>query len=108
MGSGQCVACATALYADSKWVKNVKGLWCIDCYHETRTLSDNEGSIDYERIAAILLQRGTLEDIESVLIKAAIKLEKGNMTKAARRLGIGRATIYRKTDRPESVKDKVT
>ena len=37
-----------------------------------------------------------MEDIESKAIEAAIYQYKGNLTEAARALGIGRATLYRK------------
>lgn len=37
-----------------------------------------------------------MEDIESKAIEAAIYQFKGNLTEAARALGIGRATLYRK------------
>ena len=47
----------------------------------------------------ILDERGhlrTLEDIERDLIQLAIEIYSGHMTEVARRLGIGRSTLYRK------------
>jgi DNA-binding NtrC family response regulator len=47
----------------------------------------------------ILDERGhlrTLEDIEHDLIQLAIEIYAGHMTEVARRLGIGRSTLYRK------------
>jgi DNA-binding NtrC family response regulator len=38
----------------------------------------------------------TLEQIERDLIECAIDLYAGHMTEVARRLGIGRSTLYRK------------
>ena len=38
----------------------------------------------------------TLEDIERDLIQFAIETYAGHMTEVARRLGIGRSTLYRK------------
>ncbi len=37
-----------------------------------------------------------LEDIEADLIRLAIEKYKGHMSEVARRLGIGRSTLYRK------------
>jgi len=39
---------------------------------------------------------GNLEDIERVIIKKIIKNEKGNKTAVAKKLGIGRTTLWRK------------
>ena len=47
----------------------------------------------------ILDERGhlrTLEDIERDLIQLAIEIYAGHMSEVARRLGIGRSTLYRK------------
>jgi DNA-binding NtrC family response regulator len=47
----------------------------------------------------ILDDRGhlrTLEDIERDLIQHAIEVYAGHMSEVARRLGIGRSTLYRK------------
>ncbi|MFI4936631.1 MAG: helix-turn-helix domain-containing protein, partial [Caulobacterales bacterium] len=47
----------------------------------------------------ILDERGhlrTLEDIEHDLIQLAIEIYAGHMSEVARRLGIGRSTLYRK------------
>ena len=47
----------------------------------------------------ILDDRGhlrTLEDIERDLIQLAIEIYSGHMSEVARRLGIGRSTLYRK------------
>jgi DNA-binding protein Fis len=38
----------------------------------------------------------TLQQVEKLYIEFVIKSHKGNLTKAARTMGIGRATIYRK------------
>ena len=38
----------------------------------------------------------TLEEIERDLIQLAIEIYSGHMTEVARRLGIGRSTLYRK------------
>ena len=38
----------------------------------------------------------TLEDIERDLIQLAIEIYAGHMSEVARRLGIGRSTLYRK------------
>ena len=47
----------------------------------------------------VLDERGhlrKLEDIEHDLIELAIQLYSGHMSEVARRLGIGRSTLYRK------------
>ena len=41
-------------------------------------------------------QTKTLEDIEADVIRLAIGHYRGRMTEVARRLGIGRSTLYRK------------
>jgi len=91
------------LYGDSKWIKTKEGLWCTSCYEKLRGLKGPEGAaeseIDYQHVAAVLLGAGTLQEIETLIIRAALKLEEKSMAKAARRLGIGRATIYRKVER---------
>jgi DNA-binding NtrC family response regulator len=60
----------------------------------SRCLEPLEG-ID-ECIRVILDHGDSLRDLEYKIIRGAIKKEHGNVTKAAERLGIGRATIYRK------------
>jgi len=62
----------------------------------------NEGQsapVDKAHPVRILDHRGhlrTLEDIERDLIQLAIEIYSGHMTEVARRLGIGRSTLYRK------------
>ncbi len=72
---------------------------------EMRTLLDNVAltlpTPDAEGASPvrILDHRGhlrTLEDIERDLIQLAIEIYSGHMTEVARRLGIGRSTLYRK------------
>jgi len=56
-------------------------------------------SVDKAHPVRILDHRGhlrTLEDIERDLIQLAIEIYSGHMTEVARRLGIGRSTLYRK------------
>ena len=43
-----------------------------------------------------------LDDLESKIIRNAIEYYGGNMSKAAEKLGIGRSTIYRKLNNPNS------
>ena len=66
-------------------------------------LSDADGSIDLPPLPdtpiRILDDRGhlrTLEEIERDLIQHAIEVYAGHMSEIARRLGIGRSTLYRK------------
>jgi DNA-binding NtrC family response regulator len=57
----------------------------------------------------ILDDRGhlrTLEDIERDLIQLAIEIYAGHMSEVARRLGIGRSTLYRKV-REQGLEDQV-
>jgi len=57
----------------------------------------------------ILDERGhlrTLEDIEHDLIQLAIEIYAGHMSEVARRLGIGRSTLYRKV-REQGLEDQV-
>ena len=46
----------------------------------------------------LLAQFSSLREMENALIREALKIEGGNVTRTARRLGIGRATMYRKMD----------
>ncbi|MDX9730951.1 MAG: helix-turn-helix domain-containing protein [Bdellovibrionales bacterium] len=48
------------------------------------------GSVDARRSVS------TIDQLESVAIESAITAFKGNLTEAAKALGIGRATLYRK------------
>ena len=48
----------------------------------------------------------TLEEIERDLIQLAIEIYAGHMTEVARRLGIGRSTLYRKV-REQGLEDLV-
>ena len=66
-------------------------------------LSDADASIDLPPLPdtpiRILDDRGhlrTLEEIERDLIQHAIEVYAGHMSEIARRLGIGRSTLYRK------------
>jgi DNA-binding NtrC family response regulator len=57
----------------------------------------------------ILDQRGhlrTLEEIERDLIALAIEIYAGHMSEVARRLGIGRSTLYRKV-REQGLEDNI-
>ena len=57
------------------------------------------GSGEAEAPVRILDHRGhlrTLEEIERDLIQLAIEIYSGHMTEVAKRLGIGRSTLYRK------------
>ena len=48
----------------------------------------------------------TLEEIERDMIQLAIEIYAGHMTEVARRLGIGRSTLYRKV-REQGLEDQV-
>ena len=41
----------------------------------------------------------SLEDAERIVIVSALKTNKGNLTKAARQLGIAKSTLYLKLDK---------
>ncbi len=51
------------------------------------------------QIAATELAEASLSETEAALIRQALAAHQGNMTAAARQLGISRATIYRKSKR---------
>ncbi|PKO51595.1 MAG: sigma-54-dependent Fis family transcriptional regulator [Betaproteobacteria bacterium HGW-Betaproteobacteria-2] len=51
------------------------------------------------QIAAAELAEASLSETEAALIRQALAAHQGNMTAAARQLGISRATIYRKSKR---------
>ena len=58
---------------------------------EGSSLDNIDVDIDYNH-----LLRGSLEDIEKIIIKEIIREEKGNKAAAAKRLGISRTTLWRK------------
>lgn len=97
-GQGSCHICGAPLHGDSNWVQDKAGLWCAKCYRASKDIGqqDDQDDLDAHMLASLILQGRTLSDIESLLIESAVKLEKGNLSRAAKRLGIGRATIYRK------------
>ncbi|KAB7670770.1 sigma-54-dependent transcriptional regulator [Bacillus sp. B1-b2] len=56
-----------------------------------------EKTITNEQFPSIeIFQKGTLKDMEKEIIKLVLKEENNNQTKAAERLGINRATLWRK------------
>ncbi len=58
----------------------------------------NDGS-SVPQVAAADLAEASLSETEAALIRQALAVHHGNMTAAARQLGISRATIYRKSKR---------
>jgi len=71
-------------------------------------LSDSDSSSD--SAVSVLDREGhlrTLEDIERDLIEFAINNYSGHMSEVARRLGIGRSTLYRKVREHELDVDNV-
>ena len=65
----------------------------------TGAVASSEGSAPVDSPVRILDGRGhlrTLEEIERDLIQLAIEVYAGHMSEVARRLGIGRSTLYRK------------
>jgi len=102
-GLGSCHVCGDYLYRDSRWIQDKDGLWCRKCYYTAKGL-DLEEDPDAEVLALLLLEGRDLSTIEKLLIQSAIKVEKGNLSRAAKRLGIGRATIYRKMGPSAEVK----
>lgn len=56
-------------------------------------LEAREGSYDFDDAIAL---EGTLDDIEQRVIERVLHEENGNLTKTAKRLGIGRSTLWRK------------
>jgi DNA-binding NtrC family response regulator len=73
------------------------------------TLADLAADLPKTAPVQILDDRGhlrTLEDIERDLIQLAIEIYAGHMSEVARRLGIGRSTLYRKV-REQGLEDQV-
>ena len=50
-------------------------------------------------VLAVAGEIRTLEAMEADMIRAAIQNYQGRMTEVARRLGIGRSTLYRKVNK---------
>jgi transcriptional regulator of acetoin/glycerol metabolism len=50
-------------------------------------------------VAAVPQQAVSLDDLEQRAIKQALEAARGNLTQAARALGISRSTLYRKVER---------
>ena len=68
---------------------------------ERRLLDQSVRGFGYEPALALLDERGhvrALADIEAEAIRFAISHYRGQMSKVARRLHIGRSTLYRKLD----------
>jgi DNA-binding NtrC family response regulator len=66
---------------------------------ERRLLDQTERGFGYEPGLALLDERGhvrALADIEAEAIRFAISYYRGQMSEVARRLHIGRSTLYRK------------
>jgi DNA-binding NtrC family response regulator len=58
-----------------------------------------ESLYEKKRLLSVLGEDGnirTMTDLEHEVIKFALKFYRGKMTEVARRLGIGRSTLYRK------------
>jgi DNA-binding NtrC family response regulator len=73
------------------------------------TVADLAADMPTTAPVRILDERGhlrTLEDIERDLIQLAIEIYAGHMSEVARRLGIGRSTLYRKV-REQGLEDQV-
>jgi DNA-binding NtrC family response regulator len=73
------------------------------------TLADLAADMPKTAPVQILDDRGhlrTLEDIERDLIQLAIEIYAGHMSEVARRLGIGRSTLYRKV-REQGLEDQI-
>jgi DNA-binding NtrC family response regulator len=73
------------------------------------TLADLAADMPRTAPVQILDDRGhlrTLEDIERDLIQLAIEIYAGHMSEVARRLGIGRSTLYRKV-REQGLEDQI-
>jgi DNA-binding NtrC family response regulator len=68
---------------------------------ERRLLDQSVRGFGYESALALLDERGhvrALADIEAEAIRFAISHYRGQMSEVARRLHIGRSTLYRKLD----------
>ena len=77
----------------------ISGLAPVIPNAETKAISSEAKSEDDEDKFEILDRNGhlrSLEDIERDLIQFAIETYSGHMSEVARRLGIGRSTLYRK------------
>jgi DNA-binding NtrC family response regulator len=77
--------------------------------HALPTMAELAADLPKTAPVRILDERGhlrTLEDIEHDLIQLAIEIYAGHMSEVARRLGIGRSTLYRKV-REQGLEDQV-
>lgn len=54
-----------------------------------------------ERATTLAAAPQVLKDVESDLIRRVMQQARGNVTEAAKRLGISRATLYRKISPPK-------
>ncbi|RZV36376.1 MAG: sigma-54-dependent Fis family transcriptional regulator, partial [Acidimicrobiales bacterium] len=89
----------------------ISGLKPVIPVQETAALRDEAGSDDGEDSAFKIMDRDghlrSLEEIERDLIEFAIETYSGHMSEVARRLGIGRSTLYRKVREHELDVDNV-
>ena len=65
----------------------------------TSHLPSEPSSADFEHQEAAAGEAGTMDDMEKLLIEQTLKATGGNRKEAARRLGIGERTLYRKINK---------
>ena len=71
-------------------------LWTGLRLHALPVMGHQANRSDCEPVPAPARSQATLKDIEAALIRKAVDDARGNVQKAARTLGISRATIYRR------------
>ena len=83
---------------------NVVECMCFMSTNETLTIDDlpegyrpGESNLEPEHVNAFITPpQGNLDRVEKSTIEAAIKQAEGNMTQAAKHLGIAKSTLYQK------------
>lgn len=76
---------------------------CTDNYLSLKDIREVFNNLDFASDTEEALFSGTLDEITERAIQYAIKAENGNVSSAAKRLGIGRSTVWRKLKRDEEI-----
>ena len=75
---------------------NFNGKISLDSFHKLKTAEEEHSFSNENTVDADTVPDMTLQDLEKRHISMSIKKHKGNMSKVAKTLGIGRNTLYQK------------
>ena len=67
--------------------------------NDTGNIKGNDISVSENQTSAMLKRILNIEELEKNAIKEALKKHNGNLSKAAKEVGLGRTTLYRKMEK---------